>query len=77
MFHNARDSYLDLEIFSVYDGVVQTYKNVGDIIHSSIFTDFSNKLKERLVNGKRLHKEIIYKQLDNNDKFKIKSYKKL
>lgn len=73
LFHNARDSYLDLEIFSVYDGVVQTYKNVGDIIHSSIFTDFSNKLKERLVNGKRLHKEIIYKQLDDNDKFKIKN----
>lgn len=69
--YNARDAYLDLDIFSVYDGIVESYKNVGDVIHSSIFRDFSNKLKERLVNDKILHKKIIYEQLNDNDKFRI------
>lgn len=72
-FHNACDAYLDLEIYTVYDAIVDAYRNVGDVIHSSIFCDFSNQLKEKLVGNKRLHKEIIYGQLDDNDKFRIKN----
>jgi len=72
-YHNARDSYLDLEIFTVYDAIVEAYKNVGDVIHSSIFCDLSNELKENLISSQRFHKEKKFKLLNNDDHHKIKN----
>ncbi|WP_291370028.1 MULTISPECIES: hypothetical protein [unclassified Acinetobacter] len=72
-FHNAKDAYLDFEIFTVYDAIVEAYKNVGDFIHSSIFCDLSNQLKENLISSQRFHKEKLFKLLNDNDKFRIKN----
>ncbi|MDV2467669.1 hypothetical protein QR674_01550 [Acinetobacter chinensis] len=72
-FHNARDAYLDLEIYTVYDAIAEAYKNVGDVIHSEIFCDLSNELKDSLISSQQLHRTKQFKLLNNDDHHKIKN----